>query len=96
MAFGFKSYDAAGNLIYSTEDATWTLLAVKTAPANVSKTFTNIPEMPTRKVSRLMINEVTGDTEAYVHTVTLAGGTLTATRPSSTNTSTTLLMVFGK
>lgn len=96
MAFGFKSYDAAGGLVYSTDDATWTLLAVKTAPANVTRTFTDIPEMPTRKVSRLMINEITGDTEAYVHTVTLNGGTLTATRPSSTQTAATTLMVFGK
>ena len=96
MSFGFKQYDAAGNLVYSTSNATWTLLAVKTAPANTTKTFTDIPQMPTRKISRLMVNEVTGDTEAYVHTVSLSGGTLTATRPSSTNTSETLIMVFGK
>lgn len=96
MAFGFKQFDSSGSLVYSTADATWTLLAVKTAAANTTETFTGIPEMPTRKISRLMINEVTGDSEAYVHDVSLDGGTLTATRPSSTNTSETLIMVFGK
>lgn len=97
MAFHYETYDASGNLIYSTEDSTWTLLATRTAPANQSKTWTNIPiTMDTRIVTRLMIDEVNGDTEAYVHTYTLSGATLTATAPSNTNTSRTVFMVFGK
>ena len=97
MAFVYRTYDANGNLLYSTDDSTYTLIATKTARANRSETFTGIPtNYSDRIVTRLMIDEVNGDTEAYVHTFTLSGGTLRATAPSSSNTSRTLFMVFGR
>jgi len=52
--------------------------------------------MPTRIVSRLMVDQVAGDDEAYVHTYSLSGTTLTTTRPSSSETVKTVFMVFGK
>ena len=97
MAFVYRTYDASGNLLYSTDDSTYTLLATKTAPANKSKTFTGIPtNYNDRIVTRLMIDQVNGDTEAYVHTYSLNGGTLTATAPDSSNTSRTVFMIFGR
>ena len=97
MAFVYRTYDASGNLLYSTDDSTYTLLATVTAPANKTKLFTGIPtNYNERIVTRLMIDEVNGDTEAYVHTYTLEGSTLRASAPDTSNTSRTVFMIFGR
>lgn len=96
MSFGYKNYASDGTLTYSTDDATWTLLATRFANANTNHTWTDIPTMPTRIVTRGMTNQLVGDDEGYCHTFTLSGSTLTATGPSSTNTAATFFMVFGK
>ena len=96
MSFGYETYKADGSLFFSSVDTTWTLLFKATANANTSHTFTGVPIMPTRVVTRLMLNQVSGDDEAYVHTFSLSGSTLTATRPSSTDTVETFFMVYGK
>ena len=103
MAYGYTSYNADGTEAFSTADSTWTLLGVYTAPANQDATFTGVPVMPTRIVTRQMINQVTGDDEAYIHLYSLNGTTLTATVPTAayvdgvrSNTPATFLMVFGK
>ena len=104
MAFGYETRDSQGNLVYSTEDSTWTLLATRTASANTDHTFTGIPIMPTRIVTKIMLDQVNGDDEAYVHSHTLSGGTLTASVPSAAynsdgnrdNTVSTFFMVFGR
>ena len=98
MAYGFESRDANNNVVYSTEDSTFTLLYTATANANQSHTFTGVPQMPTRVVTKLMLNQVNGDDEAYVHSHSLSGSTLTASIPSggSGETVSTFFMVFGK
>jgi len=60
--------------------------------------------MPTRVVTKLMLNQVNGDDEAYVHQHSLSGSTLTVTVPTAAydddgnraNTVKTFFMVFGK
>ena len=104
MAFGYESRDASGDLIHSTEDSTFTLLGTYTANPNTDHTFTGVPIMPTRVVTKLMLNQVNGDDEAYVHQHSLSGSTLTATVPTAAydddgnraNTVKTFFMVFGK
>lgn len=96
MAYGFESRDASNNVIYSTQDSTWTLLFTATANANQAHTFTGVPQMATRLVTKLMIDQVNGDDEAYVHGHSLSGTTLTATVPNASNTVSTFFMVFGK
>jgi len=96
MAYGYSTYNADGSLALSSTDSTWTMLYSSSASANTSHTFTGVPVMPTRTVTRTMVNQVTGDDEAYIHTFTLSGGTLTATAPSSTDTIQTFFMVYGK
>lgn len=93
---GFEVFDANGNLVFSSVDSTWTLLAVYTAAANASYTYTNVPIMPNRIVTRHMVGQLTGDDEAYVHSYSLSGSTLAITPPNSSNTVTTFFMVFGK
>jgi hypothetical protein len=96
MAYGYETYKTNGSVLFSSADSTWTLLYRATANANTSHTFTGVPIMPTRVVTRMMINQVTGDDEAYIHTFSLSGSTLTVTRPSSTDTVETFFMVYGK
>lgn len=96
MTYGFEVYNPTGRLLFSSRDATWTLLGVYTAPANTSTSFTGVPVMPERIVTRLMVGQVTGDDEAYVHTYSLYGNTLTVTAPSAGNTVTTFFMVMGR
>jgi len=96
MAYGFESRDASNNVIYSTLDSTWTLLHTATANANQAHTFTGVPVMPTRLVTKLMIDQVNGDDEAFVHGHSLSGTNLTASVPSANNTTATFFMVFGK
>jgi len=96
MSYGLEIFDSSGNETFSTTDSTWTLLGVYTSNANTSTTHTGVPSMPTRIVSRLMVDQVAGDDEAYVHTYSLSGTTLTTTRPSSSETVKTVFMVFGK
>ena len=96
MAYGFEVFISSGTEIFSSSDSTWTLLGVYTSNANTSTTHTGVPSMPTRIVSRLMVDQVAGDDEAYVHTYSLSGTTLTTTRPSSSDTVQTVFMVFGK
>lgn len=98
MAFGFQTFNADGTEVFSTLDSTWTLLWTGTAPENASYTWNSLPTLPTVVITRQMINQVTGDSEAYVHTLTWtqSNGTLVATAPDSENTSETFIMIFGK
>jgi hypothetical protein len=97
MSFGIEIFDASGNTMFSSEDATWNLIGSFNAPANTSTSF-SCPIYPERIVSRLMLNQVTGDDEAYVHEYTLASNssTLYVTAPSSTDTVETQFLVFGR
>ena len=52
--------------------------------------------MPTRIVTRVMVDQISGDDESYVHTFSLSGSTLTTTAPSASETVKTVFMVFGK
>lgn len=96
MSYGFEVYDQAGRTLFSSNDSTWTLLGVYTAAANTNQTFTDVPVMPERTVTRLMVGQVSGDDEAYVHSYSLVGPTLTTSVPSYGNTVTTVFMVFGR
>ena len=96
MAFGLEIFDSSGNTTFSTVDSTWTLLGVYTSNADTSTTHTGVPVMPTRIVTRVMIDQISGDDESYVHTFSLSGSTLTTTAPSATETVETVFMVFGK
>jgi hypothetical protein len=96
MSYGMEIFDSAGTEIFSTTDSTWTLLGVYTSNANTSTTHTGVPIMPTRLVTRTMIDQISGDDESYVHTFSLSGSTLTTTAPSSSDTIKTVFTVFGK
>jgi len=96
MTYGFETRDSNDNLLYSSADSTWTLLYSATASANTSQTFTGVPLMTTRTVTRAMIGEITGDKEGYIHTFSLSGSNLTVTAPSSTDTIETFFAVYGK
>lgn len=96
MSYGFEVYDPTGRILFSSNDSTWTLLGVYTAAANTTQTFTGVPVMNERYVTRHMIGQVAGDDEAYVHSYSLSGSTLTASVPSYGNTVTTVFMVFGR
>ncbi len=96
MSHGLKIFDSSGNLTFSTVDSTWTLLGVFTSNADTSTTHTGVPVMPTRIVTRVMLDQISGDDESYVHTFSLSGSTLTTTAPSASETVKTVFMVFGK
>jgi hypothetical protein len=96
MAYGLEIFDSSGNTTFSTVDSTWTLLGVYTSNADTSTTHTGVPVMPTRIVTRVMVDQISGDDESYVHTFSLSGSTLTTTAPSSSETVKTVFMVFGK
>lgn len=96
MSYGFEVYDPSGRVLFSSNDSTWTLLGVYTAAANTNQTFTGVPVMNERYVTRHMVGQVAGDDEAYVHSYSLSGSTLTASVPSNGNTVTTVFMVFGR
>jgi hypothetical protein len=91
-----KIFDSSGTETFSTTDSTWTILGVYTSNANTSTTHTGVPVMPTRIVTRTMVDQITGDDEAYVHTYSLSGSTLTTTAPDASNTIKTIFTVFGK
>jgi len=96
MAHGFKSYDSSGSITYDSTSVTWNLIGVYTAPANSNATFTGVTSMNERIVVRQMVSDDNNTDKAYVHTYTLVGTTLTATRPSSTQTQATTFQVFGR
>ena len=96
MSHGLKIFDSSGNLTFSTVDSTWTLLGVFTSNADTSTTHTGVPIMRTRIVTSVMVDQISGDDESYVHTFSLSGSTLTTTRPHATETVKTVFMVFGK
>jgi hypothetical protein len=96
VSYGLEIFDSSGNKTFSTTDSTWTLLGVYTSNADTSTTHTGVPVMPTRLVTRIMVDQISGDDESYVHTFSLSGSTLTTTAPSSTETVKTIFMVFGK
>jgi hypothetical protein len=95
MPAGFKTYDGNANEVFTSTDSTWTVLFTGLANANTSVNWT-IPYMPTRVVTRQMLNQVTGDDEAYVHSYSWSGNTLQVTVPSSTDTVATFFVVYGK
>ena len=96
MSFGLQIRDASGTETFSSADSTWTMLGVYTSNADTSTTHTGVPIMPTRIVTRTMVDQISGDDESYVHTFSLSGSTLTTTAPSSTETVKTIFTVFGK
>ena len=96
MSYGMEIFDSSGTEIFSTTDSTFTLLGVYTSNADTSTNHTGVPIMPTRIVTRVMVDQISGDDESYVHTFSLSGSTLTTTAPSSTETVKTGFMVFGK
>ena len=96
MSYGVEIFDASGDEIFSSTDSTFTLLGVYTSNADTTVTHANVPIMPTRIVTRVMIDQISGDDESYVHTFSLSGSNLVTTRPSSTETVKTVFMVFGK
>ena len=96
MSIGLEMRGSDGSVVFSTTDVTWNFLGVYTSAANTNATHTGVPSMPERLVSRLMVNQLTGDDEAYAHTYSLSGTTLTTTAPSSTDTVGTLFLVFGR
>lgn len=96
MSHGLEIFDSSGNLTFSTVDSTWTLLGVFTSNADTSTNHTGVPIMPTRIVTRVMVDQISGDDESYVHTFSLSGSTLTTTAPSASETVKTVFMVFGK
>jgi len=83
-------------LVYSSNDVTWNYIGSYTTPANTSVVHTGIAVMPERIVSRLMINQLTGDDEGLAHTYSLVGENLTTTAPSATDTVETLFLIFGR
>jgi hypothetical protein len=97
MAYGIEIFSSSGVTTFSSEDTTWNLIGSFNAPANTSTTF-SCAVYPERIVSRLMLNQVTGDDEAYVHEYSLPTNstTLTVTAPSSSDTSETQFLVFGR
>jgi hypothetical protein len=96
MSYGMDIWDSAGVLTYSSTDVTWNHIGSFTAPANTSITFTGVPQMTEHKVIRQMVNQLTSDDEAYIHTFTLLLGVLTCTAPDTSNTTTTLFTVLGR
>jgi len=96
MSYGMEIFDASGNEVFSTTDSTFTLLGVYVSNANTSTNHTGVPIMPTRIVTRTMVDQISGDDESYVHTFSLSGSTLTTTAPSSSDTIKTVFTVFGK
>ncbi len=96
MSYGMEIFDSSGNETFSTTDSTWTLLGVYTSNADTSTNHTGVPIMTTRIVTRIMVDQISGDDESYVHTYSLSGSTLTTTAPSASETVKTVFMVFGK
>ena len=96
MSYGLEISDSSGNTTFSTADSTWTLLGVYTSNADTSTNHGSVPIMTTRIVTRVMVDQISGDDESYVHTFSLSGSTLTTTRPHATETVKTVFMVFGK
>ena len=96
MSYGLEIFDSSGNTTFSTVDSTWTLLGVYTSNADTSTDHGSVPIMPTRIVTRTMVDQISGDDESYVHTFSLSGSTLTTTAPSASETVKTIFMVFGK
>ena len=77
MAYGFETRDSNGNIGFSSEDSTWTLLNQFTAPAGSTdirvignatnnRTIT-IGSCTEFRVTRHMLGQTVGDDEAQVH-----------------------------
>ena len=96
MSAGFTTYETNGSVSFSSTDSTWTILYTALVPAGTNSTFSNVPVMSSRVVTRQMLDQVTGDDEAYIHNYSLSGGVLTVTAPSATDTVATFLVVYGK
>ena len=96
MATGIKFLDSSSNITYDSTSVTWNLIGVYTAPQNSNATFTGVTSMNERIVIRQMVSDDNNTDRAYVHTYSLSGTTLTAARPSSTQTQATTFQVFGR
>lgn len=107
MAFGIKFFESDGSTTYSTADATFNLITSFTVPANsvggvgVSPGSYPVAIYPERIVSRLMLGQLVGDDEAFVHEYTLSStsSTLYVTLNSAagtTDTVATQFLVFGR
>ena len=96
MSFGIEIWDQSGALTYSSADMTWSHIGSFTAPANTTITFTNVIQTTERKVIRQMVNQLSSDDEAYIHSYTLVSGNLVCTAPDTSNTTATLFTVLGR
>lgn len=101
MPFGIQVFDSGGSTTFSTEDVTWNYIGSFIAPANQEFYFSLPITMPEYLVTRLMLNQATGDDEAYVHSYQIVnywfgGWTVRAYPPSTTGTTATQFVIFGR
>jgi hypothetical protein len=102
MAYGYAEYDAAGNLIFDSNDATWSILGTFTALGSAATTYFEFKNVAQVRVSRMPITEINGDIQAFTHTWSIAynytGSThrLTAASPNIEETTDTVFIVFGR
>lgn len=100
MAQGIKVWDKDGNVTFSTEDVTWNYLATYTVEGSTAKLEKTLSSLCSEfLVVTQMIDQLTGDDEAYCHTASIVSRKITMKRPSgasAANTSDTMFTVFGR
>lgn len=100
MAQGIKVWDKDGKVTFSTEDITWNYLATYTVEGSDTNVVHNLSPLCSEfLVIPQMIDQVSGDDEAYIHTASVASKKLTIKRQtgaSAGNTTSTMFTVFGR
>jgi hypothetical protein len=98
VSFGVQLKNESGDIYFDSDTIAWNYMGSFIAPADT----TEATSMPTISlvnetlVQRFFVDEAPGDQEAYLHSVTISGTTVTANSGTAVGKVRTLVIVLGR
>lgn len=98
MTTGIQLRNANNQLFFSTDTITWNYIGSWIADANYtsSRVFNSISLMSEILIQKFFVDTAPGNQEAYVHSVSRSGNTVTATSDATHGKVKTLVIVLGR
>jgi hypothetical protein len=98
MAYGIRLRNAAGQEFFNTDSITWNYVGSFIVEANTSwlQVFPILNSLSEVLIQTLFVDVAPGNQEAYVHSVSRLGDTVTASSLGGVGTVRTLVVVLGR
>lgn len=98
MSYGVQLKNSSGTTYFDTDSITWNYMGafIANADSNASVTISSLSLVSETLVQRFFVDEAPGDQEAYLHSVSISGTTVTASTGTNLGKVRTLVVVLGR